>query len=115
MTRADVVGRDDVADVDLAGVEIDLDLGDAGRPAERRVRVAGVRRVVERRCRRVRLELLVDARRAVVAGRRRVAVSANEPPVAASTCSRSRRAALISSPPTTIAVRDATVGPQSGT
>ena len=37
------------------------------------------------------------------------------PPVAASTCSRSRRAALMSRPPTTIAVRDATVGPLSGT
>ena len=32
-----------------------------------------------------------------------------------STASRSRLAALISSPPTTIAVRDATVGPESGT
>ena len=45
---ADVVGGHDVADVDLAGVEIDLDVRDAGRPAERRVGVARYRSVVER-------------------------------------------------------------------
>ena len=65
---ADVVGGHDVADVDLAGVEIDLDLGDARGPAERRVGVAAVQVVVEGDAVRVRLELLVDAGRAVLAG-----------------------------------------------
>ena len=41
---ADVVGRDDVPDRDLAAVEIDVDRRDAGRPAERRVGVAVVGR-----------------------------------------------------------------------
>ena len=112
---ADVVGGDDVADMDLAGVEIDLDVGDAGGPAERRVGIAAVQVVVEGDAVRdtARTAGRCGSRRA--RARRRRPVSANEPPVAASTCSRSRRAALISRPPTTIAVRDATVGPLSGT
>jgi hypothetical protein len=65
---ADVVGGHDVADMHLAGVEIDIDAGDAGRPSEGRVCVAGVGRVVERRAAGVRLELLVDPRRAVLLG-----------------------------------------------
>ena len=64
MTRADVVGGDDVADVHLAGVEVDLDARDAGRPAEGRVGVAAVGLVVEADAR-VGLEPLVDAERAV--------------------------------------------------
>ena len=40
---ADVVGGDDVADVDLARVEVDVDVRHAGRPAERRVGVAACR------------------------------------------------------------------------
>ena len=111
----DVVGGDHVADVDLAGVEVDVDPGDAGGPAERRVGVAGVGLVVERRAARIRLEALVDAGAAVIGGQGDGTMSANEPPVSRSTCSRSRRAAWMSSPPTTIAVRDATVGPLSGT
>ena len=81
---ADVVGGDDVADVDLAGVEVDVDARDAGRPAERRVGVAAVGRVVEADAR-VRLEALVDAERAVRPRERRGRSSANGPPVAAST------------------------------
>ena len=44
---ADVVGRHDVPDVDLARIEVDVDPGDARRPAERRVGVAAVGVVVE--------------------------------------------------------------------
>ena len=67
MTRADVVGGDDVADADLAGIEVDLDASRRGRPTERRVGVAAVRRVIEPDTR-VRLELLVDPGRAVGPG-----------------------------------------------
>ena len=101
----DVVGRDDVADRDLAGVEVDLDRRDARRPAERRVGVAAVRRVVERR----RPGTARTARRRECgrgARRPRGTTSANgRPPLRSSTSARSRRAAWISSPPTTIAVR----------
>ena len=110
----DVVGGDHVADVDLARVEIDVHRRHARRPAERRVGVAAVGLVVEADAR-IGLEALVDAQRAV---RRRVVTvgrRANGPPVAASTSARSRRAAWTSRPPTTIAVRDATVGPEFGT
>ena len=65
---ADVIGSHDVTDVHLAGVEVDVDVGDARRPPERRVRVAGVGGVVERRAAGVGLELLVDAGRAVLPG-----------------------------------------------
>ena len=114
MTRPDVVGGDHVADVDLARVEVDVDAGHAGRPAEGRVGIAAVGVVVEVDAR-VRLEPLVDAQRAVVARVVATYASRTAPPVAARTCSRSRPAALMSRPPTTIAVRDATVGPESGT
>ena len=59
---ADVVGGHDVADRHLAAVEVDIDSGDAGRPAERRVGVAAVGLVVEVDVR-IGLELLVDPSR----------------------------------------------------
>ena len=71
--------------VDLAGVEVDVDLGDAGRPAERRIRVAAVGRVVEVDAR-VGLEPLVDPQRRRGPWRSRGTTSAKVPPVAASTC-----------------------------
>ena len=67
---ADVVRGHDVADMDLAGVEIDLDAGDAGRPAEGRVGIAAVGLVVEPDAR-VRLEPLVDPERGRARGRSR--------------------------------------------
>jgi hypothetical protein len=45
---ADVVGGHALAHVDLAGVEVDLHLRHAGRPAEGGVGVAAIGRVVER-------------------------------------------------------------------
>ena len=112
---ADVVGGDDVADLDLAGVEVDVDAA-RRRPPSRR---PGRRRRGRSR-RRSRRPGYGSKRwsirtRAVAPGRRRGRSAANVPPVAASTCSRRRRAAWISRPPTTIAVREATVGPESGT
>ena len=92
---ADVVGGDDVADVHLAGVQVDVDLGDAGGPAERRVGIARIGRVVERRAARIRLEPLVDPHRAVLPGVGRGTESANGAPVVHSTLSRSRWAALM--------------------
>ena len=67
---ADVVDGDDVADGHLAGVEVDVDRRDAGRPAEGGVGIAAVRRVVELDAR-VRLEQLVDAGRVRGPPRRR--------------------------------------------
>ena len=98
-----------------ARVEVDVDDRDGRRPAIRRVCVAGVRLVVEMHAR-VRLEPLVDPRRAVRRGI--VAVDVGERRArrdAPRRRARSRRAAVTSRPPTTIAVRDATVGPESGT
>ena len=45
---ADVIDGHDVADMDLAGVEVDIDARDARCPAERRVGIAGVGLVIER-------------------------------------------------------------------
>ena len=61
---ADVVGGDDVADRDLAAVEVDVDRRHAGRPPEGRIGVAAVGRVVELDAR-VGLELLIDPGRTV--------------------------------------------------
>ena len=57
---ADVVGRDDVPDGDLAAVEIDVDRRDTRRPTECGIGVAVVGRVVEVDAG-VGLELLIDA------------------------------------------------------
>ncbi len=61
---ADIIGRDDAAHVDLAGIQIDVHLGDRAGPAEDRVGVAGVGRLVELDIG-IGLEALVDAGRAV--------------------------------------------------
>ena len=89
---ADVVGGHDIAHVDLAGIEVDVDAGDAGRPAERRVRVAAVGLVVEADAG-IRLEALVDPDRASGPGVGAVGLGEG-PPVAASTSARRRRARL---------------------
>ncbi len=110
---ADVVGRHDVEDRDLARVEVDVDLGHRRRPAEGRIRVAAVGRVVEDDAR-VRLEVLVDPGRTVGPGVRRVRIARTARRVRSSTTARNRRQAPITRPPTTIAVREATVGPAVG-
>ena len=75
----DVVGGDHVADRHLATVEIDADTDHAGGPAERRIGVAPVGLVVEMDVG-IRLELLVDPRRAVGGGVR--AMDVGERPAA---------------------------------
>ena len=114
MTRPTSSADDDVAHVHLARVQVDVDLGDARRPAEARVGVAAVRLVVELDAR-VRLELLVDAQRRRCAARSPRYDVGERPAGRSSTSARSRSAASMTRPPTTIAVRDATVGPLSGT
>jgi len=63
----DVVRGDDVAHVDLTGVEIDVDAHDTRCPAEGRIGIAAIGLVVEAGTR-VRLEALVDPQPAVLPG-----------------------------------------------
>ena len=93
------------------GVEVDLDRRHRRGPAVGRIGVADVRRVVEDDAR-VRLELLVDPGGAVRDARRRgMPRGTARRRCAPRPSALSRRAARITSPPTTMTVRLATVGP----
>ena len=70
MTRPTSSAATTLADGHLAGVEVDVDFGHGRRPAEGRVGIAAIGRVVEVDAR-VRLELLVDPESRRGSGRRR--------------------------------------------